>query len=202
MAVTSLWRIKGNIGKVILYIENPDKTLTQEVIKTNNDDRLDENVLKDVMTYISRGSATKDERLIDSVNCEVETALEEMMRVKRKYGKLGGTTAYHGFQSFDAGEVTPELAKMIGKQTAKELWEEDGFQVVIATHIDKENHLHNHFLINTVSMKTGKKYFRSTKDYQRMREVSDRLCKEHGLSVIDSPKSKGINYGEWRAQKE
>lgn len=202
MAVTSLWRIKGNIGKVILYIENPDKTLTQDVIKTNNDDRLDENVLTDVMTYISRGSATKDERLIDSVNCEVETALEEMMRVKRKYGKLGGTTAYHGFQSFDAGEVTPELAKMIGKQTAKELWEEDGFQVVIATHIDKENHLHNHFLINTVSMKTGKKYFRSTKDYQRMREVSDRLCREHGLSVIDSPKSKGINYGEWRAQKE
>ena len=86
MAVTSLWRIKGNIGKVILYIENPDKTLTQEVIKTNNDDRLDENVLMDVMTYISRGSATKDERLIDSVNCEVETALEEMMRRAEQRG--------------------------------------------------------------------------------------------------------------------
>ena len=202
MAVTSLWRIKGNIGKVILYIENPDKTLTEEIIKTNSDDRIDENALTDVMTYISRDSAIGNQRLIDSVNCEVETALDEMMRVKRKYGKLGGTTAYHGFQSFDTGEITPELAKMIGKQTAKELWEKDGFQVIIATHMDKEKHLHNHFLINTVSMETGKKYYRSEKDYQRMREVSDRICLEHGLSVIHNPQSRGMNYGEWRALKE
>ena len=201
MAVTSLWRIKGNIGKVILYIENPDKTLTQEIIKTTNDDRLDENALSDVMAYISRGAATEDARLIDTVNCEVETALEEMMRVKRKYGKLGGTTAYHGFQSFDTGELTPDLANEIGMQTAKELWEKDGFQVIVATHIDKEKHLHNHFLINTVSMETGKKYYRSKKDYQRMREVSDRLCLEYGLSVV-TPKGRGKHYGEWRAEKE
>ena len=69
-------------------------------------------------------------------------------------------------------------------------------------HLDKDSHIHNHFVINTVSYVDGKKYHRTKQDYCQMREVSDRLCKEYGLSVIKNPKTKGKSYAEWRAEFE
>lgn len=200
MAVTSLWRINGNIGKVVLYIENEDKTLSGETIRSKTDLRNPQEALSAVMDYVKRDNATNIKKYVCGINCDAEIAAQSMMTVKRRFGKLGGTTAYHGYQSFKEGEVTPDVAYKIGCELATELWG-DKYQVVVATHLDKGNHIHNHFVINTVSMEDGIKYRRTKKDYQRMREVSDRLCREHGLSVINS-KGRGKNYGEWRAEQE
>jgi relaxase/mobilisation nuclease domain len=110
--------------------------------------------------------------------------------------------AYHGYQSFAPGEATPEMAHEIGLRLAKKLWGER-YQVLVATHLDKENHLHNHFVLNTVSFIDGIKFYRSEKDYYDMQKESDRLCREYGLSVIENPKrGKSKHYGEWRAEQE
>ena len=110
--------------------------------------------------------------------------------------------AYHGYQSFASGEVTPELAHEIGLSLAKKLWGEK-YQVLVATHLDRENHLHNHFVVNTVSFVDGIKYHRTEQDYFDMQRESDRLCREYGLSVIENPqRGKSKHYGEWRAEQE
>lgn len=202
MAVTSVWRIKGSLNKLILYVENEDKTLSGEPIPNTDGIERPNEVLDSVIGYIGRDSATERKQFITAFNCELETAKEEMLSVKERFGKMGGVIAYHGYQSFAPGEVTPDKAHDIGKQLADEIWGENDFQVIVATHLDKENHIHNHFVVNTVSIYTGKKYRRTKKDYQKFREVSDRICLEHGLSVIHNPQSRGMNYGEWRAQKE
>ena len=124
-----------------------------------------------------------------------------MMTVKRRFNQLDGVVAYHGFQSFAEGEVTPDQAFAIGKQLAEELWGEE-FQVLVTTHLDKQSHIHNHFVINTVSIKDGHKFHRTKQDYYRMREVSDRLCRENGLSVIEHPSDKAKHYAEWKAEQD
>lgn len=124
------------------------------------------------------------------------------MAVKRRYGKENGTVAYHGYQSFAPGEATPEIAHEIGVKLAQRLWG-DRYQVLVATHLDHENHLHNHFVVNTVSFVDGIKYYRSEKDYWKLRRMSDELCREYGLSVIENPqRGKSQHYGEWRTEKE
>ncbi len=200
MAVTSLWRIKGNIGKVVLYVENEDKTLSGEMIRGNINPNNPQDILNTVMEYVERDAATDTMKYVCGINCDAVIATQSMMKIKKHYGKVGGTTAYHGYQSFKEGEVTPDVAHEIGRELATEVWGEK-YQVVVATHLDKQNHIHNHFVINTVAMDDGIKFRRTKKDYQKMREVSDRLCKEHGLSVI-TPSGKGKNYGEWRAEQE
>jgi hypothetical protein len=110
--------------------------------------------------------------------------------------------AYHGYQSFAPGEATPDMAHEIGVNLATRLWG-DRYQVVVATHLDKSNHLHNHFVLNNVSMTDGKKYYRSEHDYWLMQQESDKLCREYGLSVIeDTRRGKSKQYGEWKAERE
>ena len=110
--------------------------------------------------------------------------------------------AFHGYQSFAPGEVTPEQAHQIGVQLANELWG-DRYQVVVATHLDKESHLHNHFCLNSVSFIDGKRFHSDAKFLRHLREVSDRICLEHGLSVVKDPKTgKTRNYAEHKAEKE
>ena len=201
MATTSLWRIKGYIGKLILYAINSEKTARREIIRTGNDDTDPDNAMNDLIGYVSRDNATESLHFVTGLNCAINTAKEEMMAYKIKYNKCGGTVAYHGYQSFAQGEVSPELAHRIGVELANELWG-DKYQVIVATHTDKASHIHNHFVINTVSFLDGKKFHRTKKDYCKMREVSDRLCRENGLSVIKKPSGKGINYGEWKAEQE
>ena len=201
MATTSLWRVKGYIGKLILYASNPEKTKEQTNVETGNDDTDPEQALGDVLSYAGRNEATESQEYVHGINCGVKSAKEDMMTIKRKFNKLGGVVAYHGYQSFAEGEVTPDEAHEIGKALAEELWG-DEFQVLVTTHLDKESHIHNHFVINTVSKKDGHKFHRTKEDYYRMREVSDRLCREHGLSVISKPADKGMNYSEWRAEQE
>lgn len=201
MAVTSLWRVKGYIGKVVMYAINPDKTTAPVSYQTGAESNGAEDTLGGIVSYVERDEATNQKSLVYGICCHKDTAVQDMMAVKRKFEKTDGVIAYHGYQSFSEGEVTPDTAHEIGKALAKELWG-NRYQVLITTHLDKDSHIHNHFVINTVSYVDGKKFFRSNKDYYRMRDVSDRLCKEYGLSVIRNPKAKGKSYAEWRAEFE
>jgi hypothetical protein len=201
MAVTSLWRVKGYIGKVVMYAMNPEKTTESVSFQTGAEKVSAENTLGGIVSYVERDEATNLKSLVYGIKCHKDTAVQDMMAVKRKFEKTDGVIAYHGYQSFAEGEVTPDKAHEIGKALAKELWG-DRYQVLITTHLDKDSHIHNHFVINTVSYVDGKKYHRTKQDYYNMREVSDRLCKEYGLSVIRNPKLKGKSYAEWRAEFE
>lgn len=201
MAVTSLWRVKGYIGKVVMYAMNPEKTTESVSFQTGTEKVSAENTLGGIVSYVERDEATNLKSLVCGIKCHKDTAVQDMMAVKRKFEKTDGVIAYHGYQSFAEGEVTPDKAHEIGKALAKELWG-NRYQVLITTHLDKDSHIHNHFVINTVSYVDGKKYHRTKQDYYNMREVSDRLCKEYGLSVIRHPKAKGKSYAEWRAEFE
>ena len=129
--------------------------------------------LSDVIRYAVNSEKTQQaenedctvvHRFVSGINCSPATARDEMLAVKKRFGKENGTVAYHGYQSFAPGEVTPETAHEIGMKLAARLWG-DRYQVIVATHLDKENHLHNHFVLNTVSFVDGIKYHRTKKDY-------------------------------------
>lgn len=204
MAVTSIWRVKGRLDKVVRYIENPEKTDNPEF------DVEPGQGLEDVIDYAVNTAKTvrvDDEKapvlrsFVTGVNCSPSTAREEMIAVKRRFGKEGGTIAYHGYQSFAPGEATPEIAHEIGVKLAQRLWG-DRYQVLVATHLDKENHLHSHFVVNTVSFVDGIKYHRTAQDYREMQRVSDELCREYGLSVIAKAKDKSKSYAEWKAEQD
>lgn len=204
MAVTSIWRVKDGLRQVVQYVKNPEKT--DNPLFTGP-------VLSDVIHYaIQLGKTAKIEvdeegveimqQFVSGVNCHPGTAIAEMTAVKKRFGKQDGTVAYHGYQSFAPGEATPELAHEIGLKLAEQLWG-DKYQVIVATHLDKANHLHNHFVVNTVSFLDGIKYHRTAKDYHDMQTASDALCREYGLSVIENPEpGKSKHYGEWRAEQE
>ena len=141
-------------------------------------------------------------QLVTGIHCAPATARQEMQAVKKRFGKEKGVIAYHGYQSFAPGECTPEMAHEIGVKLARQLWG-DQYQVLVATHLDKENHLHSHFVINTVSFVDGKKFYRSGLDYRAMREDSDALCREYGLSVIETPQpGKSKHHAEHRAEQQ
>lgn len=213
MANTSIWRVHGWLGKLVVYVENPDKTENPAFYEKPDMTERDTQGLSDVIEYAVQEEKTEiinvdDEgteimqRFISGVNCTPMTARDEMIAVKKRFGKEGGVVAYHGYQSFAPGEATPEMAHEIGLRLAKKLWGER-YQVLVATHLDKENHLHNHFVLNTVSFVDGIKFYRSEKDYYDMQKESDRLCREYGLSVIENPqRGKSKHYGEWRAEQE
>ena len=176
MATTSLWHIEGRLKDLIDYVENPDKT----VVRTQ-----DLQDFYNVFAYVSRPEATEQGEYVSAINCLKEIALQQMILTKKQYGKENGYIAWHGYQSFKPDEVTPEQAHQIGLQTAKEMWG-DEYQIIVTTHLDKD-HLHNHFCFNSVSFLDGKKYNYSKTEQKKLRNVSDRICAEHGLSVIGNP---------------
>ena len=134
MATTSLWHIEGRLKDLISYVENPEKTRAENPSLQP---------LWDVFSYVSRPEATEQGEYVSAVNCLKEIALQQMILTKKQYGKENGYIAWHGYQSFKPGEVTPEQAHQIGLQTAKEMWGEK-YQIIVTTHLDKD-HLHNHF---------------------------------------------------------
>ena len=188
MATTKIWPVRGEVGHVLRYVENKEKT--QLAILENY-----------LLEYIGQEEKTDAHKYVTSINCATETARENMERVKRQYNKTGGVVAFHAYQSFAPSEVTPEQAHQIGIQLAHELWG-DRFQVVVATHLDKKTHFHNHFVINSVSFVDGKRFHSDGKFLRHLREVSDRICLENGLSVVKDPKpGKTRNYAEHEAEK-
>jgi len=179
MAVTSLWPIKGRIDHLISYVENPEKTK----LDTKNDQGLQD--LWNVFGYTTNANKTEEKLYVTGINCLPSIAVEQMIITKKQFDKDEGRLAYHGYQSFKIGEVSPDIAHEIGLKYANEMWG-DRFQIVVSTHLDKE-HIHNHVAFNSVSFLDGGKYdFRKT-EQSRMRTVSDRLCREYGLSVIEHP---------------
>ena len=211
MATTSIWRVKGWLGKVVVYVENPNKTDNPAFVNNMNLSEQQKQELTDVIEYAVNSIKTQtmnDEHIehkrsfVSGINCDPHHARDEMLAVKQRFSKENGTVAYHGYQSFGPGEVTPELAHEIGVKLATRLWGER-YQVLVATHLDKSNHLHNHFVMNTVSFEDGIKYHRTNEDYLNMRRISDELCREYGLSVIENPQNgRSKHYGEWNAEHE
>lgn len=191
MATTSIWAVKSRVDHVIDYATNEQKT----------DRRWSEGdlqAMRDVMDYAMNDAKTEKQFYISGLQCNLRDARSEMALVKRKFGKENGILAFHGYQSFKPGEVTPDVAHEIGVKLAEELWPDH--QVIVATHLDKA-HLHNHFVVNSVSM-TGKKFYATKASYQQMRAASDRLCKEYGLSVITERKAYyPKHYAEWTAEQ-
>lgn len=193
MATTSLWRINGQISKVVNYAVDASKTEQAED-------------LSQVIGYaMQQGKTAQPEnatvrQFVTGINCHASTAVAEMNAVKKRFGKEDGTIAYHGYQSFAPGEGTPELVHEIGVKLAQRLWGER-YQVVVATHLDKTNHLHSHFVLNTVSFADGKKFHRTKADYYEMQKVSDTLCREYGLSVVERPGGRAKHYSEWQAEQ-
>ncbi len=193
MATTKIWDIKGRIDTLINYAANPEKT------EGNKYSEKQIQALHDVMDYASDDYKTERSLYVSGVNTTPDTAKQKMHQTKLRYGKMDGIVAFHAIQSFKPGETTPDIAHEIGKKLAKEMWG-DRFEVVIATHLNKE-HLHNHFVINSVSFADGLKYYDNTANYNKMKRISDRHCYEYNLSVIENPKSKGRHYAEWLAEK-
>ena len=122
-----------------------------------------------------------------------------MIATKRRFGKLGGNVAYHGYQSFAEGEVTPEEAHQIGMETAKQMWGKD-YEVVVTTHLNTEN-IHNHFVVNSVSFRTGRKFENHISDHYRLREISDKICQDLGKSVLENATFYGGDKGAYWAKK-
>ena len=171
MAVTKIKAIRGTLSKAIAYILNPEKT----------DEKL----------------------LVSSYGCASETAAREF-EWARKIAEQKGMNpvriiARHVIQSFEIGEVTPELAHEIGKQFADEILG-GKYEYVLTTHIDKD-HVHNHLIFNAVDFVDYHAYKSYKRIYYDMREVSDRLCKENGLSVIPPSQNKGMGYKEYTEAK-
>ena len=171
MAVTKIKAIRGTLSKAIAYILNPEKT----------DEKL----------------------LVSSYGCASETAAREFEWTRRIAEQKGMNPvriiARHVIQSFEIGEVTPELAHEIGKQFADEILG-GKYEYVLTTHIDKD-HVHNHLIFNAVDFVDYHAYKSYKRIYYDMREVSDRLCKENGLSVIPPSQNKGMGYKEYTEAK-
>lgn len=186
MAVTKIWSVKTRLGRTLEYImdrQKINKKNYKEMHKIDEYNKLD----------------YKDEEIlfITSINCNEENMLQDMNATKKRYGKEKGILGFHAIQSFAEGEVEPEVAHEIGIKLAEEIWG-DRFEVVVATHVNT-NHIHNHFCLNSVSFKDGKKYYDNRETYSELRETSDKLCEEYQLSVIkkkEQPKYK-INYDNY-----
>ncbi len=191
MATTKIWPVKSRLDHILEYAEDKQKTENTEW------SRVDYQSMRDVMDYAMNDAKTEKQYYVSGWNCSPDIAREEMQITKKQYGKEDGILAFHGYQSFKPGEVTPEIAHEIGLKLAQELWPDH--QVIIATHLDKA-HIHSHFVVNSVGL-DGKKFDSNHASYRKMRAVSDRLCREYGLSVIE-PRSTNAtkHYTEWAAE--
>lgn len=137
-----------------------------------------------------------------SINCaSVKTAFREMTSTKNRFKKLDQVLGYGFVQSFKPGEITPELAHQLGVRLAQEFFG-SRYQVVIGTHLDK-GHIHNHIIINSVSFLDGLKYRDKLNYLSELRELSDKMCLEHNLSILPpNPNPKALTHKEWREQNQ
>ena len=175
MAVTKIWAIHDSISRVLDYCSNPEKTRLTD--------------LEQVLIYAADTAKTLDEGeqsyAVTGVNCSAESAAKEMAATQQRFGKTGGNVAYHAYQSFKTGEVSATECHRIGLETARRLWG-DKYQVLVATHFNTGTY-HNHFVVNSVGMWDGRKMEAKFGVYYALRDMSDRICREHGLPVIEDP---------------
>lgn len=180
MATTKIWAVTDRLDQVVNYIENEEKTIGK------------------ALNYVSRNEATENKKYVYCLNCNSNNPVASMMNTKKLFNDQKKRIAFHGTQSFKTGEVDADTAHEIGIQLINELFG-NRYEVVLTTHLDKD-HIHNHFLINSTSFVDGKHYTNSKTDYKRMKEVSDSICKEYGLSVIENPKVNNSKYESYHKQ--
>ena len=148
-----------------------------------------------IFKYVTDDEKTED-KLISGVNCSPESAFDEFTYVKERFGKTDGRQYYHIIQSFSPDDdVTPKMAHEIALKFAECF---PGFQILIATHTNKE-HIHTHFVMNSVNFETGKKFHQTEKEMEERKKYSNRLCREYGLSETEV-KSDYKNIPKWKLE--
>lgn len=189
MAYDKIIAIHSRLDKCLDYALNKEKTDLQMALE-----------------YIGNPEKNKDKSgiLASALNCNLETACQEMQATKKRWSKEGGVLAYHLIHAFAPGEVTPEQAHRLGLEFASRLLG-GRYEAVISTHLDKA-HLHCHIVFNSVSFLDGKKYRNTFKDYYGdIRGISNEVSQEYGLSVIEAanePTGSGRQYAEWQAERQ
>ena len=187
MAYTSVIPVR-RLDRAVKYVMNKEKTTAVS--------------LQDALDYAANRDKTEQSCFESSYACTLETAFADMRQTKERWHKLGGVQGYHLVQSFAAGEVTPELAHRIAKELADRVLG-GRYEYVIGTHLNT-GHIHSHIVWNSVSCVDGKKYRSNYKSYvTEIRAVSDELCRNYKLSVIDTENSNHAAkpYAEWLAEK-
>ena len=180
------------LDNAVRYVLDENKTsrrkneasLRGEIEKAFNEDRTEQDLFQ------------------SAIGCTCETAFADMCGVKKMWHKEGGVQGLHLVQSFAPGELSPELAHRIGLEFAGKLLK-GAFQVVITTHLNT-NCIHNHLVWNSVSLKDGRKYRSNAKSYMtEIRRISDDLCRQYGLSVIQTERSESVSrpYVQWLAEQ-
>ena len=191
MATTKIWDVKSHLSQLIAYVANVEKSI----------EKYDDETLQALVSYGIDDLKTEERKLVTPINCTVDNAPTEMARLNSMSKSKSDTVAYHAYQSFARGEVDAETAHQIGIKLANELWGDNDFLVVVATHVNTGT-IHTHFAIGATS-RNFVRYNDCTTTYLKMREVSDRLCLEYGLSVIKNPqRGKSRHIGEIKAEQE
>ena len=191
MAYTSILPVH-RLDRSIDYIKDEKKTRKRSEAAGS---------LEEAVGYAMNREKTELAVYEDSIGCTCDSAFSDMVATKKRFHKLGGVQGYHLIQSFAEGEVTPELAHLIGQELADELLK-GRFEAVVTTHLNTA-HYHNHIVFNSVSMADGRKYHSNGKSYyEEVRKISDGLCVKYGLSVIPEIGSKGKSYAQWQAEKD
>ena len=183
MAVSKLWSVTVRLATVLDYASNPEKT-TKSKSKYSD---ADYQALRDVVAYAKDGEKTERELFCEGIHCNPQTAREQFITVKEQFDKPDGIQAYHGYLSFEETDITPELAQQVGMAFAERMWG-DRFQVLVTTHLNTE-HLHCHFVVNSVSFRDGKRLQNKEKAWWYFRHIADEVCLEHGLSVVQNPEA-------------
>ena len=187
MAYTKIIKVKSNLNLCLDYTSNPKKTERRSAEDLNR-----------LLSYTQNNDKTEHQLYVSGFNCIPQNAHEIMVETKQRWRKPvkdGNILAYHIIQSFSPGEATPDQVHQIGCEFAQRFLA-DRFECTVSTHLDR-GHLHNHIVVNSVSYKDGK-MFRSDFDayYKGIRKISDELCRENRLSVIETD-GKGKSYDEW-----
>lgn len=183
MATTRIWAVKNRLDHMVDYVSNQEKTID----------------IKQVIDYATNDFKTYKKEYVSCINCNYLDPYQSMVNTKKQFSDEREILAFHGYQSFDAGEVDAEKAHQIGVEYAKRMWG-DKYEVVVATHLNTQ-HIHNHFLINATSFVDGKRYQNNYKDLFEMREINDEICKEHNLSVVEKKKQHSKNKNQYYADK-
>lgn len=191
MAYTSIIPVH-RLDNSLDYIKDKDKTVKGAEAAGS---------LEEAIDYALNREKTEQMVFVDSIGCICESAYADMVSTKERFHKLEGVQGYHLIQSFASGEVTPELAHLIGQELADQVLK-GRFEAVITTHLNT-SHYHNHIVFNSVSMADGGKYHSNSQSYyEEVRRLSDGLCRKYGLSVIQTSDGKGKPYAEWKAEQE
>lgn len=191
MAYTSIIPVH-RLDNSINYIKDKEKT-TKPAASAGS--------LEEAIDYALNRDKTETMVFEDAIGCTCEDAFADMLATKRRFHKVDGVQGYHLTQSFAAGEVSPELAHLIGLELAEQLLK-GKYEVVVTTHLNT-SHYHNHLVFNSVSMEDGRKYHSNSRSYyEDVRRISDGLCKKYGLSIIQPGGGKGKAYAEWQAEQD